>query len=501
MKPLLNKEQVTHLEHLWVSNKQGTLSDLMERAGRAAFDFIEHHYPSHTLNVIVLCGQGNNGGDGYVLARWLVKAGHQVTICHSGPPSKQTQPAYWAYQQWLTVSAHSHCVDLSEHHMLALTQCDLIVDALFGLGMNRAMSGAYRLLVEKVNASATPTLSLDIPSGVCADTGRVYQPAILATHTLTFLSRKVGLYTGQAKALSGQVQCHDLNSAIEVEQALSPVGYLINQDDLLFDAPRLDLHKGSNGKLLCIGGFVAMSGAIDLTSQAALRTGAGLVCVHTHPDSQADLAHVYPERMVSSDFALLVAERLSWASVLACGPGLGRTEWGEQLYLECAAVNKPKVVDADGLYWLAQHPQPDAMRIITPHAGEAARLLNCTIAEVEQDRFNTAHRLQQIYKGVVVLKGPGSIICDGEQTYVCQAGNPGMATGGMGDVLTGVIAALVGQGNSLFDAAWRGVLLHSCSADKEALAHGAVGMCAHDLMPHIRQLRNRYDHYRTTDDD
>ncbi|MDP5253236.1 MULTISPECIES: NAD(P)H-hydrate dehydratase [unclassified Vibrio] len=492
MEPLFNTKQIIDLENLWVSNKQGTLSDLMERAGRAAFDFIERQYGNHPLNVLVLCGQGNNGGDGYVLARWLVKAGHKVTLCYSRPPCQQAQPAYWAYQQWLNVSSQSHYTGLTECEVSDLNQFELIVDALFGIGLNRDIAGDVGPLIEKINEATPPVLSLDIPSGVCADSGRIYQHAIAATHTLTFLGRKVGLFTGQAKTFCGQIICCDLNLGHDVDKVLNTSSYLIAQEDLVFKAPALDIHKGRNGKLLCVGGLVAMSGAIDLTSRAALRTGAGLVCVHTHKESRGELAHAYPERMVSSDEQILVTQRFSWADVLACGPGLGRTEWGEQLYLKCAAVNKPKVVDADGLYWLARYPQKDAQRIITPHSGEAARLLNCTVAEVEKDRVKATRRLQEIYCGVVVLKGPGTLIYDGQRSYFCQAGNPGMATGGMGDVLTGVIAALLGQGETLFDAAWRGVLLHSCAADSEALEHGMVGMCAHDLMPHIRRLRNHY---------
>ncbi|WP_162812769.1 NAD(P)H-hydrate dehydratase [Vibrio cholerae] len=250
-------------------------------------------------------------------------------------------------------------------------------------------------------------------------------------------------------------------------------------------------HKGQNGKALIVGGNEGMGGALILCASACARSGAGLSAAMTHPDNVTAMLTITPEVMSTSwNKQHLFEERIEWCDALALGPGLGRDAQAQQIMQRLSSLKVPKVWDADALYFLAHNPSYDAQRIITPHPVEAARLLGCEVEEVEQDRFAAIRQLQQRYGGVVVLKGAGTLVDDGKEIAVCLQGNPGMASGGMGDVLTGIIVALLAQKIPLADAAKLGVWLHSSAADLNTKSHGQRGLLASDLLPHLRELLN-----------
>ncbi|MGF1688844.1 NAD(P)H-hydrate dehydratase [Photobacterium japonica] len=474
---------------------------LMERAGAAVFDCLARHYPS-SRNVLVCCGGGNNGGDGYVVARLARQAGYTVSVWHCGDPARLVGDAARAYQAWLAVGG---VVSLPSEGLPA--SVEVVVDALLGTGLAGAVRAEAAALIGQINDSARPVIAVDVPSGLCADTGRglvsaepsvpdpnVTEPAVVAAYTVTFIGRKQGLFTGHAADHVGQLVFAGLEVAAAFDQHCTSSVQVITAAEVDRNLPirRRTAHKGDHGRILLAGGDHGYAGAIRLAAQAAARTGAGLTAVLTQSDNALAMIAAIPEIMAlgwQGDRAQC-AQRVVWADVLVLGPGLGLSEWSQALYHALAATEKPTVLDADGLNLLACTPDYKNNRIITPHPGEAARLLQCSVADVERDRFVAARTLQQQYGGVVVLKGVGTLVDDGQKCWVCTAGNPGMATGGMGDVLSGIIGALLGQGLGLSEAAKCGVWIHSTAADHCA-RDGERGMLASDLFPSIRQLVNR----------
>jgi NAD(P)H-hydrate epimerase len=366
---------------------------------------------------------------------------------------------------------------------------DVVVDALLGTGLSRDVQGLWADAIDAVNAARAPVLALDIPSGLDADTGRVHGTAVRADATISFIALKQGLFTGRGPACCGAVHFDGLGvpPAIYGTELLSARRVNWQKErELLPPRPR-DAHKGLAGHVLIVGGAPGMSGAPRLAGEAALRAGAGLVTVATHPAHAPMLNLTRPELMVqgvsAADELAQVAAR---ADVIAIGPGLGRDDWGRGLLDAVVALDRSLVLDADALNLLARDPRRRDDWVLTPHPGEAGRLLDRGTAEVEQDRFAAAAALQQRYGGTVVLKGAGSIIKGPGQRppAVCSDGTPAMASAGMGDALTGIIAALMAQGLAPELAAGAGVCLHAAAGD--SAARGADrGLLAGDLIAEL----------------
>ena len=376
-----------------------------------------------------------------------------------------------------------------------LPPAELLVDALFGIGFARAPDPDTSALIAAIQAHPAPRLALDVPTGVDAGRGGAPGAAVRATRTLEFIAAKAGLRTGAALDHVGEFELADLDVPAEARAGIAPFASLLSPGELRFAfSPRhRDVHKGSFGRVLCLGGDLGGGGAILLCAEAALRGGAGLVEVGTRAQHVAALLARRPEAMVHAvERGDDLGAPLQRASVVALGPGLGQGLWGRVVFEAALAAGKPLVVDADALGLLAGRAQSvlsDA--VLTPHPGEAARLLATTTAEVQADRFGAAQALVQRYGSVVVLKGAGSVVAaPGRTPRVVGAGNPGMATGGMGDLLTGVIAALRAQGIPAFDAASHGALLHAAAGDAAALDGGERGLLPSDLLPHLRRLAN-----------
>jgi ADP-dependent NAD(P)H-hydrate dehydratase / NAD(P)H-hydrate epimerase len=437
---------------------------------------------------VVFCGPGNNGGDGYLLASLAHGVGMAVEVTELSDVSRgDAASARDTWQRGGGMTRHWQ-------QDAPLPIADVYVDALYGTGLNRAPEPFVASLIERINASAIPVLALDIPSGLNADTGDCPGAAIRAAMTVSFIAAKRGLYTGQAATKVGVLQVDALGLPDILWQGMPTDASLLEATHL---PPRArDAHKGDGGHVLAIGGDHGTAGAIRLCGEATLRSGAGLVSIATRTENIFALNSARPELMAHGVHGPQELQPLvDRADVLAIGPGLGQGAWGHALWLTAIDSGKPLVLDADGLNLLAREPHRfSAPAVLTPHPGEAARLLGKTIAEVQLDRFASARALAHRYNAVVVLKGSGSLIAhpDG-RLDVCIWGNPGMASGGMGDLLTGVIAALLAQGCSAWDAARIGVGLHARAGDLAA-RRGERGLLASDLLDPLRTLGNGLEH-------
>lgn len=485
--PLYTAEQTRALDRRAIDGHDVPGITLMARAARAAFDSLLDSWPAPS-QLQVLCGTGNNGGDGFLVADLAHKRGIPVIVYQVGDPAKIGGDAALARAQ-----AVANGVAIREFDG-ALAGEGVVVDALLGTGLGGDVRGAYREAIEAINASGAPVLAVDIPSGLCADTGRVLGAAVCADLTVTFIGLKRGLFTLQAPDHVGALLFADLEVPAAIYDEVPTDTWRLELEPLLetlLPPQPASAHKGLYGTVVVIGGDHGMAGAAALAGEAALRCGAGLVRVATRPEHVAPLVARTPELMprgidCGEDAAPLIAA----ADVLVVGPGLGQSDWSAYLLRAAVASGKPLVLDADALNLLASgavQAAPAANRVITPHPGEAARLLNCSNAEVQADRFAAARALQRRLGGVAVLKGNGSLVCTGQRLLLSDNGNPGMASGGMGDVLSGVIGALLAQGLAAEDAAALGVCLHGAAGDLAA-EDGQRGLLASDLMPWLRAL-------------
>jgi len=486
---LYSAEQVKTGEQSAAKLESLAMYQLMERAGMAVFGQVVSHYPA-AEHILILCGSGNNGGDGYVVARLAKQQNIRVTLWHIGDPSRNQGDALLAQQAWLDIGG---TINAPQNALPG--KVDLIVDALLGTGLSGPVRPPFAKLINLVNRSTVPVVSVDLPSGLNANTGAIASVAINATHTVTFIGQKQGLHTGGARGVVGELTFAGLGVEKAFEQVISSNITTLNCDEMMAIRPKRYAcsHKGNHGRALLLGGNNGMAGAISLASQACARCGAGLTRTLTHPNNATALIVATPEVMTEawSDNLAQLAQHINWATAVVIGPGLGASPVAKKYFQSLSQTTLVKVVDADGLAMLAQEPNHDSQRIITPHPGEAAILLGCSNLEIEADRFEAVSQLHQRYGGVIVLKGAGTLIYDGTTTWVCTDGNAGMASGGMGDILSGVIGALLAQGLSLVNAAKLGVWLHSNAADRCAKKAGMIGLLASELLPELRWLLNR----------
>lgn len=462
-----------------------TLYELMQRAGEAAFNVTRTAYPesSHWL---ILCGHGNNGGDGYVVARLAVAAGIHVTLLALESDKPLPEEASAAREAWLNAGGVIHATDI-----VWPEEIDVIIDGLLGTGLRSAPRDPVATLIARANAHSAPVVALDIPSGLMAQTGTTPGAVIQAAHTVAFIALKPGLLTGKARDVTGTLH----HNALGLESWLAGQETHVSRVDASLLAQwltprRPTSHKGDHGRLVIIGGDHGTAGAIRMTGEAALRCGAGLVRVLTRIENSAPIITARPELMVHELTPQSLEESLEWADVVVIGPGLGQQAWGKQALQKVENFRKPMLWDADALNLLAINPDKRHNRILTPHPGEAARLLNCSVAEIESDRLLSARRLVKRYGGVAVLKGAGTVVASDEALGIVDAGNAGMASGGMGDVLSGIIGALLGQKLPLYDAACAGCVAHGVAADKLAARYGTRGMLATDLFCTLRRVVN-----------
>lgn len=460
---------------------------LMERAGTAAYRLLRETWPNAEV-LAVFCGGGNNGGDGFVVARLAQADGLQVHAVMPGVADKLKGDARSAFDAMCAAG-----VEPESFSGTVPAGVDVLVDALFGTGLDREVTGEWRRAIEAMNASGSPVLAIDIPSGLHADSGRVLGTAVRADVTLSFIGLKAGLFSGAGRDCCGRIEFSDLEVPATVYQDVPIAARRIDYRSMRTHLPprRRSAHKGHYGHVLVIGGDSGFLGAARMAAEAAARTGAGLVSVATRAGHADSLASARPELMVHGiEMPAELGPLLQRATVVAIGPGLGRSDWALQLLSTVLESRLPLVLDADALNLLAAQPCRHDNWILTPHPGEAARLLETDTPTVQADRLASLVQLQSRYGGVIVLKGSGTLIAGGESPpALCSDGNPGMASGGMGDVLTGIIAGLLAQGHALATAAELGVCLHAAAADAAA-TEGERGLLASDLYPHLRRLVN-----------
>ena len=466
--------------------------ELMERAGLESFRVLRERWPA-ARRVSVVAGPGNNGGDGFVVARLAAGEGLSVSVELVGDAARIGGDALTAYRRMLDAEPGPDSM------RSAAKESELIVDALFGTGLTRDVRGAAAEAVRGMNDSPAPVLALDVPSGIHSDTGRALGDAVRASVTVSFIGLKQGLFTGEGRECGGEIVFRDLGVPAQVFARVEASARRMAYEDCLglIGPRRRDAHKGRFGHVLVVGGDHGLAGAARLAGEAAARTGAGLVSVATRPEHVAPIVASRPELMVRGiESPDALGPLLDRASVVAVGPGLGRDEWGTSLLERVVASHPAMVIDADAINLLAQGavawPSAAARAVVyTPHPGEAGRVLGVPAGTLESDRFAAARALAEAHPGTWLLKGAGTIVAEsGVPPRVCEGGNPGMASGGMGDVLTGVVAALIAQGCSPFDAASAGACVHASAGD--AAARGAErGMLASDVVGALRTLVDR----------
>ncbi len=482
--------QVRELDRLAIDSCAIPGYELMTRAGQAAYRVARQRWPA-AQRWLVLCGAGNNAGDGYVVARLAQSAGLQVSVAALSDPARLQGDAATAWRDYLDSGGA-----VQPFSTALIGESDLIVDALLGTGLQRPVVGEYLAAIEAVNAGVVPVLSLDVPSGLDSLSGAALGAAIQADLTVTFVGRKAGLYLGSGLDCSGKIEFAGLDipeSAVRQLQG-APLLRLFNTSDLAGLLPKrsANAHKGSFGHVLIVGGNHGMSGAVRLAGESALRAGAGLVTAATRPEHAALLNVNRPELMCAGvatgqDLAPL----LERASIVACGPGLGRDPWGQAMFDMVVASGLPLVLDADALNLLAGRDLRRDDWILTPHPGEAGRLLGTSSALVQGDRLAALNELNRRYGGTVILKGRGTLIGrQGSVPVVIDRGNPGMATAGMGDVLTGLVAGLAAQTGSMdVQTAAGAAFVHAAAGDAAALT-GERGLLASDLFVQFRAWLN-----------
>ncbi|UCE89734.1 MAG: NAD(P)H-hydrate dehydratase [Pseudomonadota bacterium] len=485
---LYTAQQVRELDRVAIEERGIAGAVLMERAGAAAFAVLRETWPQ-AARIAVLCGVGNNGGDGFVVARLAREAKLEVQVFQLGDATRIAGDAFTAAQR------------LSEAGVSAepwgdqqLAGFDLVVDGMLGTGLSGEVREPWRGAIDAVNAAGTPVLALDIPSGLDADRGAVLGAAVRANATLTFIGAKQGMLTGAGPDCCGDLHFDDLQVPQETYTACTPSAQRLDYTTL---APRLaprarGAHKGHFGHVLVIGGEAGYTGAARMAGEAAARSGAGLVSIATRAAHAAALNATRPELMCHGvESARDLTPLLGRASVIAIGPGLGRSSWARTLLAAALECHCPLVVDADALNLLADEPARRDNWVLTPHPGEAARLLGQSAAEVQADRFAAVRALHERFGGVAVLKGAGTLIAqEGSAVRLCNEGNPGLASGGTGDVLTGIIAAFVAQGMAPLAASELAVCLHARAGDEAAAQGGPRGLLASDLLPWVRRLAN-----------
>lgn len=489
---LYRAEQVSALDRTAIDQFHVPGIDLMQRAGAACFQALRQRMP-RARRMAVFCGSGNNGGDGFIIARLAYEAGLQVRVYLLAEEARLKGDAKLAYQQLLATPVAMVPAPESFEE-----DADIIVDALLGTGLSGEVQGRYRSAIEWINQQKEcghcHVVAVDIPSGLHADTGRVLGVAVKADMTVTFIGVKQGLLTGQGPDYVGELVFDDLSvppqvyeqvacSTLRIDEALLPA---------FFKPRQRSSHKGDYGHVLVLGGNYGMAGAARMAGEAALRSGAGLVSVACRPEHVTAIVAGRPELMCHAITSVTQLKKLTdVASCVVAGPGLGRDDWAKSLLGAVLDTRKPLVLDADALNLVALNPERHDNWVLTPHPGEAARLLGISNREVQNDRFAAATALQTRYGGVAVLKGKGTLVCDTQgRLYLCDAGNPGMASGGMGDVLSGVLGACIAQFHNLDQSAQAAVVAHARAGDLAAAEAGERGLLASDLFGYLRQLVN-----------
>lgn len=486
-------QQVKQQESVVAQVENIPMYQLMQNAANAVFKQLCRLY-SDAKSICIVAGGGNNAGDGYLVGKYALLAGIDVVVMALKSGDELTGDAERAYREFIAAGG-----DVEQFDKAKLNDCSVIIDALLGIGFSGALSKPYQGVISTINDCDKPVISVDLPSGLNATTGEVSVPTVNAAHTVTFIALKQGLLSGRAKHCVGKLHFVGLGLGDAfLKQVPSSVSHWgLSEQMAQLPSRQLDGYKNKYGHVLLIGGNQGMAGAIRLAGEACLRAGAGLVSVLTHHSHVSSVIAGRYEMMVHGYRAInqcsdetdtkKAQDLIEKADVIVIGPGLGQDDWANELLALLEKVDKPIVMDADALTLLARTPRSFNQLVITPHPAEAARLLQKLTNEIELNRFDSVKQLSQKYHCISVLKGPGTLISDGVNININRSGCVAMASAGMGDVLSGIIGALIGQGMSLYHATSLAVYIHGLAAEEAAQA-GTRGLLASDLFPYIRKL-------------
>ena len=490
--PIYLDAEIRNIEKL--ANSTSAPISLMEKAGLAAAEVVRDKLLTSEKNkVLVLAGPGNNGGDAFVVARHLQKWWFKVTLVFTGTPAKLSDEAKNSMDAWTAAGGKI----LSE--IPIKNEWNAIVDGLFGIGLSRDLEGPIYELVNAINHMNLPVLSLDIPSGLNSEDGRVCGSAIYANTTVTFIGMKPGLLTHQGTEYSGEIILRNLD--INTSTLIEPQSWVLDLPYIqqLLPPPRpANSHKGMFGSVGIIGGSAGMTGAALLAGTAALKLGSGRVYLGLITENILTFSPVQPELMFRSPHELFKLDHLN---CLVIGPGLGMSA-DAYSWLDCALKSSQSLVlDADALNLISVYPElantlsnRNAHTVLTPHAAEAARILGISSTDAQNNRIETIKELVKRFNCYVILKGAGSIcmLPDGRY-YINTSGNPSLSSAGTGDVLSGIIGALLAQGLTVKKALLLSVYLHGAAAD-ELLEQtgGPVGITASEITDSARKLLNKF---------
>jgi|TARA_B100001250_G_scaffold392909_1_gene395146 NAD(P)H-hydrate epimerase len=475
-----------------ISSMRTSSYSLMCRAGEAAQIIINTHY-SEAKKIVIFCGDGNNGGDGFILASLLLKNNKNVIVISVGSKESLSEEANQALNLYITNGGVVKKFEKAASYINEF-EPDLYVDAILGIGISRNISGFYLEAINFLNSSSIPIVSIDIPSGLNSDTGIPMKIAVKASITIVLIALKQGLFLANAADYVGKIKFDGLGVPLELYDIFRPSLRIMNLSSLPSILPMRSKssYKGDNGTLLVVGGNENMGGAITLAAESALRSGVGMVKVATHIKNKDFILKRLPEVLCFGiETSNQLEDCLDDVDAIVLGPGLGNSSWSNNLYRIIINSKLPIILDADALNILARDKEKRDNWILTPHPGEASKLLDKNSKEIQCDRMSNVKKISDRFGGVVVLKGCNTLVMqDGESSpSVCTYGNSGMAVAGMGDVLAGIIGSLVAQNIKPIEAAIAGVMIHALAGDAESI-NGKKGMIPSDLMSHIRRIVN-----------
>lgn len=521
MKYAVDAGEMRQIEDYTIKSEEIPAVVLMERAAEAVVDFVVKKVNKED-RICVLCGKGNNGGDGAAIARLLFVRGYNVRI--SVPEYNFTSKGSIKQD---SLSTQSSLLDFQLEKAYALgviienqyrpAEYNVIIDALFGIGLSRSVTGIYEEIIKETNNNENTVFSVDIPSGISADNGNIYNIAVKADYTVTFGYMKKGLLLYPGASYAGKIIVADIGFSKEALLQNKPSAFYYQYEDLSLLPARADYsNKGSYGRVLVIAGGKGMSGAAYMSAKAAYRTGAGLVKVFTVEDNRQIIQTLLPEALMSSYEEENIAESrekllqdLSWASVVIIGPGLGKGRTANMLLdVVMSEAQQPVIIDADAINMLADRlnilsDKPEVRlkqlasylrpgTVITPHLKELSGLTDISLQDIRDNLIDTAVTCSYNNEIVYVIKDARTIIAKSGIYCINSSGNNGMATGGSGDVLTGIIAALIGQGMSSYEASCLGVYLHGLAGDEAAKEKSCYSMMATDIIEAIGKVIKRY---------
>lgn len=496
MQYITNSDEAKNIDRISIEQIGIPSLVLMEKAALSVYQHIIKTYgtPDKAGKILAVCGVGNNGGDGVAVARLLKEAGYDASVLIIGNESKATDEM----KTQINIAKNTDVRFITNE---TKSEYNIIIDAIFGIGLSRPIEGKYAECIENINNSAADKISIDIPSGINASNGKIMGCAIKADYTITFGTNKLGnvLYPGTEYA--GTTIVADIGFPYKAVQNVMPKAYTYTRNDIEKKVPCRNprTNKGSYGKVLVIAGSPGMSGACYFTAKSAYRMGCGLVRIMTSDDNIDIIKTKLPEAITSSYQKDNIEEALSWADVIAIGPGLGKSDDSFKIMEKILkATDKPVIIDADGLNILAKLNEADEDKqscypyclpsnfVVTPHIKEMSRMIDKTTEEIKENLLE--YTSKQHTGCTIVLKDARTVVSDGNTSYINTSGNNGLSTGGSGDVLTGMIAGLTAQKMQPFEAAKLAVYIHGAAADEYTSKYSRYSMLASDIIDMISEV-------------